>query len=99
MITLSPFVFILLADLYGNANGAVDLDFTADNVEAAATTRSISSISPEYGTALGGTRLSIAGEGFATEFFDGAQNRVAVSTPPYLRLTHPHHLLLLSRPP
>ena len=38
---------------------------------AAQVTRDVDSITPSCGTALGGTRLSIVGEGFATDLFDG----------------------------
>ena len=39
---------------------------------AAQVTRDVDSITPSCGTALGGTRLSIVGEGFATDLFDGS---------------------------
>ena len=56
------------------ADAADLLELGKTFVEAAQKVREVDSISPSYGTALDGTRLSIVGEGFATEFFDGSKS-------------------------
>ena len=61
-----------LAVLWQAAHAAETIDLGETLVEQAQKTRAVSSVTPNQGTALGGTRLSIIGEGFATDLFDGS---------------------------
>ena len=71
---------LLALSLVTERAGAIDLlELGETFVEAAQKVREVDSVSPSFGTTLGGTRLSIAGEGFATEFFDGS-NSVKIGT-------------------
>ena len=60
-----------LATILGVCQASVDLDFGETNVAMAEKTRAIYSLTPSGGTAMGGTRISIGGEGFATDFWNG----------------------------
>ena len=60
-----------VAVILGACQASVDLDFGETNVATAEKTRAIYSVTPSGGTAMGGTRISIDGEGFATDFWNG----------------------------
>ena len=69
-----------LAILFGGKSDAADiLDLGSTDIAVTEKTRTVDSVTPSYGTCLGGTRLSIIGEGFATEFFDGSNTVWIVS--------------------
>ena len=59
--------------------GADMLDLSDTSVALAEKTREVTSVSPQYGSSNGGTRLHVGGAGFATEFYSGS-NTVYVGT-------------------
>jgi hypothetical protein len=60
------------------------LDLEDTFVENAEKTREVTSVSPSYGSAHGGTRLHIDGTGFVTEFFSGS-NKVIIGQDSHAR--------------
>ena len=69
----------LVACAFEAARAADILDLGDTNVVTAETRRAVYSVSPSESTALGGARVHIIGEGFATDIFDGS-NAVAIGS-------------------
>ncbi|KAH8075485.1 hypothetical protein JL721_1495 [Aureococcus anophagefferens] len=59
--------------------GADMLDLSDTSVALAEKTREVTSVSPQYGSSNGGTRVHVGGAGFATEFYSGS-NTVYIGT-------------------
>lgn len=70
----SNFLFAIGCHLMSHATASDLLDLKDTFVVTAEKTRNIDSVSPNRGTAAGGTRVHIYGEGFATEFYSGANS-------------------------
>ena len=69
----------LVACAFEAARAADILDLGDTNVVTAETKRAVYSVAPSESTALGGARVHIIGEGFATDIFDGS-NAVAIGS-------------------
>lgn len=69
-LAASAFLLVAAAALCAKASDLLDLKDTF--VESAEKTRRIDAVSPNSGSAAGGTRLHISGTGFATEFYSGS---------------------------
>ena len=76
MIMVLRLVVVSLVVLEARAAETLDLEETL--VLTAMKPRELASVSPRYGTALGGTRLSILGEGFAVDLVH-ARARASIS--------------------